>query len=202
MKCELCQPKRRPSRHGYHEIVNLSSAGIYLLRGPYVESPLALGSRHMLVPDALILLDPASGAVRSVLASSRRWSAFSSTSAWATDYDSADPSPDTAVASSPPANRIIRLDLATGSVSVWSNHLGYYVQLMGIGAGDQPVVVITERSGASSVWMDTTTSSLQVFTPPDRRAYSTFETVMADQHGTWLKSTEVYLFNPARRSER
>ena len=156
----------------------------------------------MLVPDALILLDPASGAVRSVLASSRRWSAFSSTSAWATDYDSADPSPDTAVASSPPANRIIRLDLATGSVSVWSNHLGYYVQLMGIGAGDQPVVVITERSGASSVWMDTTTSSLQVFTPPDRRAYSTFETVMADQHGTWLKSTEVYLFNPARRSER
>ena len=174
----------------YHAIVYFSAAGIYMLRGPYRRANLYIGTADIAVPDGLVLMDPTTGGSRTIIAGSRRWSFFSPTSAWAAEFQSPDNSPAPLLGGVQTANRIIRLDLATGTASVWSNHLGTFVELIGIGAGDQPVVLLGEPSG---IFMDIGSASIPIFT--STRSWIVFDSVLADNHGTWLANNDLSLYN-------
>lgn len=118
--------------------ISWENAGIYLARVvPNSDAP----------PQGLSLLDPASGQLRQISADGR-WTAIGTGAAYGTDLDSSIAGP-----SGPglgAANRLRKLDLATGTASTVQPYPGLNVQILGM-HGDTPILMTIDGAGQETV---------------------------------------------------
>jgi hypothetical protein len=110
-------------------VLRFATDGIYLVH----HEPGTDGS------DGLWLLDPATGSLRQVRAPERsvEWDAVGGGAAWSGALDPGDPHPSSAKF---PADSLRRLDLASGTESIWFRRPGAQVTVVGFDVVGEPLV--------------------------------------------------------------
>lgn len=159
-------------------------------------------------------LDLSSGQVTQIVPLTTSWVLISPGAAWTSDVDPAAgapvsaPQPDTGTM----PNRLIRVDLATGTTQTWITRPGQIVTLLGVDLADRPLLRIQSADSTevdySSAPNQTTTvyrsASGPTYGPSDDlnatgAGYAPRQ-VMVDNHGIWLahhpgEPVKLFLFN-------
>jgi hypothetical protein len=168
-------------------------------------------------------LDLDSVAVTQVLSRAVPWNLLSPHAAWSSDVDPAGGPP---VAAPPPdtgtmPDRLVRVDLATGTTQTWITRPGKIVTLLGVDLMDRPLFRIQSADSTEidySTAQDQTTivyrsASAPTYGPSDDlnatgAGYAPRQ-VMVDTHGIWLAHLQeeppfhfLLLFNPGTGLER
>lgn len=161
---------------GYYDIAAYGSAGIYLVH----HVPQTDGN------EGVYLLDPIHGTLKTIAAGGVDWMVVGG-AGW-----SADVAPGTAA---PPGkgtgNRLLRLDLASGTVAPWFVDPGFAVTVLGVGTGGQ-VLVQAFNDQHLQLWLINSPSSA---TKIYEGGGPGFQPAVADRHGFWLVAgSAVYLY--------
>lgn len=129
------------------------------------------------------VMDPSSGTVRALNGGQKYGYSIGAGGGWRTDYNTADPTVHQGMTG---PNRIIRVDLASGSEATWFYQQGAdWVQVLGFDQQGHPIVSSGVASGSSqeiTIWLVTDPTHHSVM-------YSgslLMNFAMADSHGIWL----------------
>jgi hypothetical protein len=166
---------------GYYDIAAYESAGIYLVH----HVPQTDGS------EGVYLLDPIHGTLKTITAGGVNWTVVGG-AGW-----SADVAPGTAA---PPGkmtgNRLLRLDLASGSVAPWFADPGFAVTVLGVGAGVQVLVQAANDQHVQLWLMSSPGSATKIYEGGGwQSGRPGFQPGVADRHGFWLvEGSAVYLY--------
>jgi hypothetical protein len=170
-------------RTGQYIIMDYVGAGIYLAAW--------IGGHDGPGPQVGWVVDPVSGSVRALSGGQKYGYWIGSGAGWRMDYNTADPTVHTGMTG---ANRIIRVDLASGAEVTWFYQQGAdYVQVEGFDRSGHPIVN-SGVGGVSTMWLLTDASHRsKLFTGP-----TFFYSATADLHGIWFSNgSATYLYNAA-----
>jgi len=166
---------------GYYDISAYGSAGIYLVH----HVPQTDGS------DGVYLLDPIHGTLKTIAAGGVDWM-VAGEAGW-----SADVAPGT---SAPPGNltrnRLLRLDLSSGTVAPWFIDPGFAVTVLGVGTGGQVLVQAANDQHLQLWLMNSPSSATKIYEGGGwQSGMPGFQPAVADRHGFWLlEVSAVYLY--------
>jgi hypothetical protein len=172
---------------GQYVINDFVGSGIYL--SPWV------GGHDGPGPQIGSVMDPSTGSVRALSGGQKYGYWIGSGAGWRTDYNTADPTVHQGMTG---PNRIIRVDLASGSETTWFYQQGAdWVQVLGFDQQGHPIVSSGVASGNSqevTIWLITDPTHHSVM-------YSgslMMGWAMADSHGVWLSDGgAMYLYTAA-----
>lgn len=124
-------------------VADFDAAGIYLVTNQFEQ-----------LPDGVSLLDPKTGATRSLHSVShvifvRRGYA------WVAKIDPRDPSPPVLRRSGTPSDSVVRVDLASGAETTWFYRPGMEVWLEGFYLGNEPIVSVFDPNSTdqAATWL-------------------------------------------------
>jgi hypothetical protein len=177
---------REVFNQGAYDIAAFTTDGIYLVH-------------HLPGTDAsngLWLLDPDTGAIRAITTGGIDWNVGAS-AGWSGDLAPGDTAPGKF-----PADRLLRLDLHTGSVAPWFTRPGLQVQVFGFDAAGHPLVVAGSET-KSELWLVTGSNAATLiqsgpgWSSPD--GLTLFWPAVTDSHGIWINSNQgIYLYRASK----
>jgi hypothetical protein len=165
---------------GNYEVAAFTSDGIYLVH-------------HVPQTDAsngLWLLNLDTGAIHAITTGGIDWSVGPG-AGWSSDLIPGDTAPGKF-----PADRLLRLDLGTGTVTPWFTRPGFQVQVFGFSAAGQPLVV-AGTPAKLELWLVTAPSvGTLIDSEPGWSSGQTIEyPVTSDSHGVWINTPRgLYLY--------
>lgn len=159
-------------------VVSYETAGVYVTRVVPNSGAAAM---------ALTLVDPVAGTFKQITADERAWLQVGGPSAYAADLDGSDPKPPSGPGA---ANRVLKLDLASGAITTYFSSPGNSVQILGLDASNNPVIGITS---ATSYSVRLGTSAIFSGPPADTNPGGP---LVVDSHGVWFgsQSGRIWLF--------
>jgi hypothetical protein len=162
-------------------VADFGPAGVYLV------SSSALGGPG----EGVWLLDPGTGAIKQLGQIHRVW-AVRDGYAWVARFDSRDKTV-WAPSEVPPANSLVRIDLASGAETTWFYRAGAYPWLIGLDSNGRPVLSLGGGNGNEVLLVDRPGS-------PGRPVYSgslTLDYVQGDGDRLWFGGSRgIYLYTP------
>lgn len=121
-------------------------------------------------------------------------------SAWRTEYDPGDPAPQVRASGGFSQNRLVRLDLVTGTTSVWLTRHGAEVAMVGVDEGGHPLVAV--HAAQTTEWwsLDGPETGTLVYRGPfsgdglgpyDDGTSGGYRPhgLMVDSHGLWISAS-------------
>ncbi|TMD04542.1 MAG: hypothetical protein E6J01_12820 [Chloroflexi bacterium] len=147
--------------------------------------------------DGLWALDPDTGALRPITTGGIEWSVGGG-AGWSADLVPGDTAPGKF-----PADRLLRLDLRTGTVTPWFTRPGLQVQVFGFDSAGHPMVVAGSPA-KTEVWLVTAANAgTLVDSGPgwgDANGLSLHWPLVTDPRGVWMASNRgIYLYRTDTR---
>jgi hypothetical protein len=165
---------------GAYDVVALTKDGIYLVH-------------HVPQTDAsngLWLLNPDTGVIHAITTSGIDWQVGGG-AGWSGDL-----APGDTAQGKFPADRLLHLDLGTGTVTPWFTRPGFQVQVFGFDAAGHPLVVAGSDT-KQELWIITAPNvgTLADSEPGWNSGPGIFYPIVSDNHGVWLDTSRgVYLY--------
>jgi hypothetical protein len=169
------------SRTGQYIVTDYVGAGIYLTAW--------IGGHDGPGPEVGWVLDPVSGNLRALSGGPKYGYWIGSGAGWRMDYNTADPTVHQGMTG---ANRIIRIDLASGAEATWFYQQGAdWVQLEGFDRSGHPIVESGIGSAVTMWLLSDASHRSKLFSGP-----TLLNGALADVHGIWFSDgTATYLYN-------
>jgi hypothetical protein len=166
---------------GAYDVVAFTADGVFLVHHlPQTDSS-----------DGLWLLNPETGALRNLTTAGTEWYTVGADAAWSGDLVPGD-----STAGKIQADRLLRLDLRTGTVTPWFYRRNQQISVRGLDSQGRPLLEIGSET-KTELWLVTVANAGTPIGSGTVNAATLGWPVVADSHGVWGSSSQgISLYRP------